>query len=126
VISLDELIPRYISAWNEPDDAVRLATLTECWTADAVLVDPFDDTPASGPEEISASIGKAFRERIPAGCRFVLTSEIERHHSIFRYAFALVDEDGRRLREGIDTGRVAPDGRLAMILTFLGLQPPIS
>jgi hypothetical protein len=123
-MALDALIAKYFSAWNEPDEATRLELLTECWSEDGVAIDPFDDEPAVGPQEIAETIAKAFRERIPTGCRFVVTSAIDHHHSVFRYAFALVDEEGTRLREGVDTGRLAPDGRLALIVTFLGLQPP--
>ncbi len=122
---LSELIPKYFSAWNEPDDVKRLAVLTECWAHDGMVVDPFDNEPAVGVQQISDTIAKAFRERIPAGCRFVVTSRIDRHHDVLRYTFALVDENGQRLREGVDTGRLDPDGRLSLIVTFLGLQPPI-
>ena len=115
----------YFDAWNDADPAGRLRKLEEVWSPDGILIDPFDERPAVGPAEISETIAKAFRERIPTGHRFVIASAVEQQHQSFRYRWALADGTGRPLREGIDTGRLAPDGRLALILTFLGLLPPM-
>jgi hypothetical protein len=119
-----EVIETYFSAWNELDASRRLRLLERCWISDGELYDPSHDGPAIGPGEICDFITSLWRERIPEGARFQPVSRVERHNGVFRYVWALVGSTGEMLRDGVDTGRLAPDGRLALVVTFFGQVPP--
>lgn len=120
-----ELVEAYLAAWNEPDPGRRLPLLEQCWVPDGELFDPWEDQPLIGPARISDLITKLWRERIPAGAHFELASRIEeRNGMVFRYRWELIGPASTPVREGVDTGRLAFDGRLALIITFLGPVPP--
>jgi len=117
---VDDVIDAYFEAWNEPDYARRCALLERSLTADAELVDPTGRW--RGVEGVSERIGN-YLSSAP-GTRVVPSSGVDAHHDLVRYAWSVVDGDGREVIEGLDVAERARDGRLMRISMFHGPLPP--
>src|SRR3712207_1006100 len=114
--TLTTTIDRHLTAYGEPDAALRAGLIAEAWAEDGRLVDP----PATGEghDGISALAG-AVQQQFP-GHRFRRTSDVDAHNDAARYAWELVGPDGTVAVSGIDVAEVAPDGRLRRITGFFG------
>jgi len=75
------------------------------------------------------SAGNGLAERIgryqsaAPGTKVVPASGIDSHNDVVRYAWTIVDAEGRNLIEGIDVAECVDDGRLKRILMFHGPLP---
>jgi hypothetical protein len=112
-------IQTYVDAWNEPDEATRRGLLGRSWADDGTDTDP--SVHVEGRDALVRYSGK-FTERWP-GAEIVLSSGIDQHHNMLRFAWRAVGRDGRTLREGIDVGELADDGRLRRVVGFFGPLP---
>lgn len=108
----------YLAAFNARDAAERLALLEQVWGDGSTYTDP--STHLTGREALSAYIADLLR-RAP-GARYVFTGAVETHHGMLRFGWRLVGPDGSVLRDGVDFGEIAPDGRLRQIVGFV--EPP--
>ena len=113
------VVAAYGAAWLEPDAGERLALLETAWADDGRYEDPTGA--AEGRAALSAHIG-AFHAARP-GARIEITSGVDRHHDVLRFAWRMVAADGSVAVEGIDFGVLAADGRLARIVGFFGPVP---
>jgi hypothetical protein len=116
-----EVIRAYGQAWLEPDAAARRALLETAWADDGVYQDPMGE--ARGREALVRHIG-AFHSSAP-GARIELTTGFSEHHGAVHFGWRMVAADGRVQVEGVDFGRLAPDGRLESVTGFFGDPPPL-
>ncbi len=116
---LDEVLATYDAAWNEPDSAERGRLLERSLTEDAELVDPSGRW--HGRQAIDERIA-GFSERFP-GASVTITSGIDEHHGIARYAWTITAADGNTILDGIDVVERAEDDRLRRVVMFFGALP---
>lgn len=110
------MVEAYGNAWNEPDEAQRRALLEKSWADDAVYCDP--TAKVEGRDALLAHIA-GFQQQF-AGARIETRSGVDEHGDNFRFAWAMVGDDGGVMMEGVDFGRTAADGRIASITGFFG------
>ena len=112
-----DLIDRYCSVWNEPDEARREALLKSVWAERATYTDPRADT--TGADELLAHIGRIQAGR--PGARIVRTTAVDVHHGVARFGWRVVEADGTRLPEGLDIAFLSEDGaKIERIIGFFG------
>jgi hypothetical protein len=119
--ALEHIILAYVAAWNEADSGKRRMLLETSWAENGIYSDP--TAQVSGREALVQHLGKLI-ERF-ADQRVLLTSGVDEHHGLIQFTWARVGSDGRKIRQGIDFGEVAADGRLVRITGFFGPPPPI-
>src|SRR5688572_24584809 len=95
---IGERIASYGSAWDEADDGARTAILETCWAPDGIYSDP--SARVEGREALVAHIA-GFRQTF-AGHRIETASGVDSHGSNARFAWRMVDPDGKQIMEGID------------------------
>ena len=117
---VEQLIDRYIAAWNETDPATRRTLIARAWTEDGSYLDPL--MRGEGHDGIDAMIGGA-QAQFP-GYRFRRTGELDTHHDRVRFSWELGSEGGPALAEGVDFG-VVSEGRLQTITGFLDFAPHV-
>jgi hypothetical protein len=120
---VDRLIDRYVTVWNEPDPARRLALLETCFVPDGVLLDPYAPTDLVGPAQIEPYIGQIHSSFVAGGGAVRLTSKVESYRDSVRFSWVMTDPEGKDIAGGVDTIRLAPDGRIQVLITFLGIEP---
>lgn len=116
---LNDTIDTYLAAWNETDATRRAALVERVWDPEGELCDP--PMSARGHREI-ADIAAALHQQFPAH-HFRRSSGVDAHHDRFRFSWSLVGPDGAVALVGLDTGELAPDGRLRRITGFFGPLP---
>lgn len=104
----------FVQAWNEADVTRRRRLVEQTWADDGVYADP--DGTIEGRDALLADIA-AFRER---GTRVELTSGVDAYDRHFRFTWATRDAAGALVKEGLDVGQLADDGRIASITAFYG------
>lgn len=119
VANAGKTVRTYASAWNEPDEAKRMALLAASWAETGIYVDPTVEL--SGRQALSDHIG-AMQAKRP-GARIELTSGTEEHHGLLRFHWRLIQADGTQGAESVDFGELDRDGRLNRIVGFFGPPP---
>jgi hypothetical protein len=114
-------VNNYMEAWNEADEAKRLALLARCWSDRGRYVDPNVDL--EGRAALAQHIAKVQASR--PGARLEFVSGIDVHHDVARFLWRLVRADGTRGDISIDFGEVDEDGLLVRIVGFFGPAPEI-
>ena len=115
----NEIVQAYGSAWAETDEAKRRKILESCWADGGMYVDPTGR--ADGRDAFVAHIG-GFQSTF-GGHRIDLTSGVDEHDGFLRFEWRMTDASGATVLEGMDFGRLADDGRLALICGFFGPFP---
>lgn len=111
------LIDTYCEAWSDPSPERRSALIDSVWAPGATYTDP--TVHANGSAELLAHIARVLAKR--PGARVVRISEIDAHYGIARFAWQVVEADGRALPEGIDIAFLSTDGsRIERIVGFFG------
>jgi hypothetical protein len=112
----DDVIAGYCAAWDEPNAERRMELLESVWAQGATYTDPTVHT-----EGLAALVRHiaTVQARYP-GSRLVMTSPLDTHHDVARFAWKKVLADGTSLPEGIDFVTFAPDGKLASVTGFFG------
>src|SRR3954468_2492193 len=105
-----------LEALTETDPARRAELIAAAWTPDARFVDPM--FVATGHDEIGA-VADAVVNGYP-GQRFVRTTDVDEHHGIVRYGWALIAPDGAVTVTGVDVAQLADDGRIRTGTGFFG------
>ena len=126
---LAQVLDDYLAAWNEPDGGARERLLWACVTDGVVMAPGYaPEAPlVRGREALAAEIGTMIARR-PAGRGFLLkrVGEVSAHHGWVRFRWRVVDADAGVLTvggmeiAGLDVVRVADDGRLDVIVVFVG------
>ena len=113
-------LERYLVLWNEPDAAVRAASMRAVVRDDARLVDPLVD--ATGPDQIAAAI-TGLRDQMP-GHSLHRTTAVDAHHDTVRFGWSVHAPDGSVAVAGIDIVTFAADGRISSAVGFFGELTP--
>jgi hypothetical protein len=115
--AIEQLVDQYLAVWNETDPDARRALIARTWTEDGTYLDPLLE--GEGHVGIDATIGGA-QPRFP-GLRFRRTSDVDAHHDMVRFSWALGPEEDPALA-GVDFGVIA-DGRFQSITGFFDFMP---
>jgi hypothetical protein len=114
--ALNNLIQRYIDAWNETDAARRQELVADVWTDDGTYLDPLMS--GAGHDSIATMIALA-QQQFPEH-RFELSFGPDAHNDRVRFAWRLYGPGGDApVAGGTDFGVVAEDGRLSSVTGFL-------
>jgi SnoaL-like protein len=116
---MDDAVVAYFAAWNEPDPDQRRRLLERSVTDNAELVDPTGRW--QGIDGLAERIG-CYQSAAP-DTKIVPDSGIDAHNHVVRYAWTIVDAEGRNVMDGIDVAERVDDGRLKRILMFHGPLP---
>lgn len=100
-----DLIDRYCAVWSEPDADRRAALLASVWGENATYTDP--SVHAGSAAELLSHIAKVQARR--PGAKVIRTSAVDVHHHVVRFAWRVVEADGRELPEGLDIAFLAPN-----------------
>ncbi|MEW2359184.1 nuclear transport factor 2 family protein [Spirillospora sp. NPDC029432] len=116
---MNELVERYLAAWNETDAAARRAALAEVFAEDAVYTDPL--VSVQGRDGLDATIAAVQGQF--GGLVFSLGGAVDAHHDIARFTWHLGPEGGEPVVIGFDVAAVGGDGRIRQVLGFLDKVP---
>jgi SnoaL-like domain len=115
----NDLVGKYIAAWNQTDAAARRGLIGEIWAADGRYIDPLADV--AGPDQFDAVIG-AVQQQFP-GMQFRLAGPVDTHHDQARFTWELAPDGADAVVVGFDVARRDQEGRLALVLGFLDQVP---
>ncbi|MFD9950573.1 nuclear transport factor 2 family protein [Nonomuraea sp. NPDC059023] len=116
---INELVKRYLAAWNQTDAEARRAELAEVFADDAVYTDPL--VSVRGRDGLDATIAAVQGQF--GGLVFSLGGPVDAHHDIARFTWHLGPEGGEPLAIGFDVAVIGEDGRIARVLGFLDKVP---
>jgi SnoaL-like domain len=109
----------YAAAWTEPDPAARSRMLEACFAVDGRIAARGDGI--RGRAALAAAIDAFFAD--PRRLTTRITSAIDVQGRLFRFRAVLENPDGTPVVEVHDAGEVDGDGRIALLLTFVGPLP---
>ncbi|RJL22951.1 nuclear transport factor 2 family protein [Bailinhaonella thermotolerans] len=116
---INELVRRYLAAWNETDATARRTALAEVFAADAAYTDPL--VSVRGLDGLDATIAAVQGQF--GGLVFSLAGDVDAHHDIARFTWHLGPEGGEPIAVGFDVASVGGDGRITQVLGFLDKVP---
>ncbi|MFI6505575.1 nuclear transport factor 2 family protein [Nonomuraea typhae] len=116
---MENLVERYLAAWNETDAAARAKAVAEVFTEDAAYTDPL--AAVTGHEGIAAVIAGA-QEMFP-GLVFTPGEVFDAHRNVARFTWHLGPAGGEAIAVGFDVAELAEDGRIRRVLGFLDKAP---
>ncbi|GAA3148700.1 nuclear transport factor 2 family protein [Nonomuraea roseoviolacea] len=116
---INELIQRYLAAWNETDATARRAALAEVFAEDATYTDPL--VSVRGLDGLDATIAAVQGQF--GGLVFSLGGAVDAHHDIARFTWNLGPEGAEPLAVGFDVAVIGEDGRITQVLGFLDKVP---
>jgi hypothetical protein len=118
--NVNEIVVRYLSAWNEQDATRRRDLVAKTWSEDGTYVDGARQ--GAGHGGIDAMIAKAQETHL--GYRLALASGIETHHQYVRFSWVAGGTAEAPLYiKGTDIGIIADDGRLKSVIGFVDAAP---
>jgi SnoaL-like domain len=118
--NVNEMVERYIAAWNERDPRKRRELVARAYTEDANYTDPHRT--GNGHDGISAMIA-AVQEHF-AGYSFRLKSDVDAHNDRARFQWEAGGTPDAPLHfVGTDFALVASDGRLKSVTGFADEMP---
>jgi hypothetical protein len=116
---MQEIIERYLAAWNETDATKRRELVDAVWAPDGSYTDPLADV--RGREAIDALIG-AVQQQFP-GFVFTLGGAVDAHHDQARFSWHLGPEGAPEpVVIGFDVAVVEQD-RIGSVYGFLDKVP---
>ncbi|MFI6290798.1 nuclear transport factor 2 family protein [Nonomuraea sp. NPDC050790] len=116
---INELVQRYLAAWNQTGPEARRAELAEVFADDAVYTDPL--VSVRGRDGLDATIAAVQGQF--GGLVFSLGGPVDAHHDIARFTWHLGPEGGEPLAIGFDVAVIGGDGRITQVLGFLDKVP---
>ncbi len=119
MISIENLVHRYIDSWNQTDAASRRAAIRELYTENAGYTDPL--AAVQGWDAIDQFIAGAQQQF--KGLVFSLAGKVDAHHDTVRFTWHLGAPGAKEpLVIGFDVA-VAENGRLRQVYGFLDKVP---
>jgi len=115
-------VQSYVAAWNTQDDTVRRRLLEQSLSSTGRYTDPLVDLEGRAAVARHAA---AFAQRWP-GAIIVVSRPMEPHNGMVCFGWRVVGAGGETLREGIDFGELAEDGRLRRVVGFFDPSVPAS
>ncbi len=119
---MQEIIERYLAAWNETDPAKRRGLVDAVWATDGSYTDPLADV--RGREAIDGLIG-AVQQQFP-GLVFTLGGAVDAHHDQARFTWHLGPagvEGSEPVVIGFDVAVLDGSGQLGSVYGFLDKVP---
>jgi hypothetical protein len=117
---MNEIVERYLAAWNETDAVKRRSLVDGVWAADARYTDPLAD--AHGRAEIDGLIG-AVQQQFP-GFVFTLGGAVDAHHDQARFSWHLGPAGAAEpVVIGFDVAILDGDGQIRSVYGFLDKVP---
>ena len=116
---MQEIIDRYIAAWNETDAGKRFGLVESLWAADGSYTDPLADV--RGPDAIAGLMGAA-QQQFP-GLAFTLGGPVDANHNQARFSWHLGPAGAEPVVIGFDVVVLDGDGRIASVHGFLDKVP---
>ena len=118
--NINEVVVRYLAAWNEREPAKRRELVAKTWAEDGTYVDAARD--GHGHDKLDAMIATA-QGHFP-GYRLNLASGIEVHHDYLRFSWAAGGTaDAPLFIKGTDFVVLADDGRIKSVVGFTDAAP---
>ena len=118
--NINEVVVRYLAAWNEREPKRRRDLVAKAWTEDGTYVDRVRE--GRGHDSLDAMIATA-QERFP-GYRLNLASSVEAHHDYVRFSWVAGGTAEAPLYiKGTDFVSVAGDGRMKSVVGFTDAAP---
>jgi SnoaL-like domain len=118
--NVNEVVVRYLAAWNEREPKRRRDLVAKTWTEDGTYVDGARE--GRGHDSLDAMIATA-QEHFP-GYRLNLASGVEAHHDYVRFSWVAGGTAEAPLYiKGTDFAMVAGDGRLKSVVGFTDAAP---
>jgi SnoaL-like domain len=118
--NVNEIVVRYLKAWNERDARRRRDLVAQTWTEDGTYIDRVRD--GRGHDSIDAMIATA-QAHFP-GYSLHLASGIEAHHDYVRFSWVGGGTTEAPLYiKGTDFAVIADDGRLKSVIGFTDAAP---
>jgi hypothetical protein len=118
--NVNEVVVRYLAAWNEREPAKRRELVAKTWAEDGTYVDAARD--GHGHDKLDAMIATA-QGHFP-GYRLNLASGIEVHHDYLRFSWAAGGTAAAPLFiKGTDFVVLADDGRIKSVVGFTDAAP---
>ncbi len=116
---MQEIVERYIAAWNEKDAQRRRALVDALWTEDGSYTDPLAD--ANGRAEIDGLIG-AVQQQFP-GFVFTIGGPVDAHHEQARFSWHLGPSGAEPIVIGFDVAVLNGGGQIRSVYGFLDKVP---
>jgi hypothetical protein len=117
---MNEIVERYLAAWNETDAVKRRSLVDGLWAADASYTDPLAD--AHGRAEIDGLIG-AVQQQFPEFV-FTLGGAVDAHHDQVRFSWHLGPAGAAEpVVIGFDVAVLDGDGQISSVYGFLDKVP---
>jgi hypothetical protein len=117
---MNEIVERYLAAWNETDAVKRRSLVDGLWAADARYTDPLAD--AHGRAEIDGLIG-AVQQQFPEFV-FTLGGAVDAHHDQARFSWHLGPAGAAEpVVIGFDVAVLDGDGQIRSVYGFLDKVP---
>lgn len=118
--NVNEVVVRYLAAWNEREPKKRRELVAKTWSEDGTYVDAARD--GRGHDGLDAMIATA-QGHFP-GYRLNLASGIEVHHDYLRFSWAAGGTpDAPLFIKGTDFVVLAGDGRIKSVVGFTDAAP---
>jgi hypothetical protein len=116
---MQEIIDRYIAAWNETDADARRALVGSLWAADGSYTDPLADV--RGPDAIAGLIGAA-QQQFP-GFVFTRGGPVDANHNQARFTWHLGPAGREPVVIGFDVVVLDGAGQIRSVHGFLDQVP---
>ena len=117
---MQEIVEKYLAAWNETDPAKRRALVDEVWAEDGSYTDPLADV--RGRAEIDGLIG-AVQQQFP-GFVFTLGGNVDAHHDQARFTWNLGPAGAAEAPVvGFDVAVLDGAGQIGSVYGFLDKVP---
>jgi len=118
--NVNEVVVRYLAAWNEREPGKRSELVAKTWSEDGTYVDAARD--GKGHDSLDAMIATA-QGHFP-GYRLNLASGIEVHHDYLRFSWAAGGTaDAPLFIKGTDFVILDSDGRIKSVVGFTDAAP---
>ena len=115
----DNVVDRYLAAWNSTDPERRRAAIDALFTDDVRYVDPI--AAVEGRDALDGLIA-AVHEQFP-GLVFTPGGPVDAHHEQARFTWNLGAPGGEPVVIGFDVAELGPDGRIRRVFGFLDKVP---
>ncbi len=116
----NDVVVRYLAAWNEPEPGRRRELVAKAWIDDGSYVDGARE--GRGHDGLATMIATA-QAHFP-GYRLRLASGIETHHEYLRFSWVAGGTAEAPLYiKGTDFVAVAGDGRIKSVVGFVDAAP---
>jgi len=117
---MQEIIERYLAAWNETDPAKRRSLVDAVWAEDGGYTDPLADV--RGREAVDGLIG-AVQQQFP-GFVFTLGGAVDAHHDQARFSWHLGPAGAPEpVVIGFDVAVLDGEGQIGSVYGFLDKVP---